>query len=132
MSERDMSWTEYVREQVNKFEEMIGEFEERFRSTAKLSTEEDTRLLLLARHLMWLLTSTVRALRDKATRALYWYGRRRPREFFELLKESLDLNDPYVHERMLSAAYGIAMARHHDFNDKSFTEGELPRWARAL
>ncbi len=132
MAERDVSWTEYVRQYAEDFEGLVSEFEERFRSTAKISPEEDTRLLLLARHLMWLLTSTVRTLRDKATRALYWYGRRKPREFFDLLKESLALNDPYVSERMLAAAYGVAMARQHDLTDKSFSEGKLPRWARAL
>lgn len=132
MAERDLSWSEYVREHTEEFEEFCSEFETRFHEAGEFTREGDARLALLARHLMWLLTSNVRILRDKATRAMYWYGRRKPREFFGLLEESFDINDPYVSERMLAAAYGIAMARQSDFNDLSFTREELPRWARAL
>ena len=69
---------------------------------------------------MWILTSTVRPLRDQATRALYWYGRRFPQDFFKLVMKSFTINDPYVSERMLAATYGIAMARQNDFEDTSF------------
>lgn len=132
MADRDMSWTEYVRHHVDDFEGLVGEFEGRFRAAATSAPEDDARFLLLARHLMWVLTSTVRALRDRATRALYWYGRRKPREFFGLLKESLELNDPYVPERMLAAAYGVALALQHDVSDASFSKAELPVWGRTL
>ena len=81
---------------------------------------------------MWALTSTVRPLRDKTTRALYWYGRRFPQEFFDLVMQSLSINDPYVSERMLAATYGVAMARQHDFQDDSFTREILPLYGRQL
>ena len=74
---------------------------------------------------MWVLTSTVRPLRDKATRALYWYGRRFPQEFFDLVIKSLSINDPYVPERMLAATYGVAMARQHDFQDYQFYKRDI-------
>ena len=71
-------------------------------------------------------------MRDQATRALYWYGRRFPQEFFELVLKSFKINDPYVPERMLAETYGIAMARQNDFEDTSFVTEMLPLHAREL
>ena len=129
MAERDLSWTEYVRRNRYSFEETVIHFEKTCRDVEDLSKE---RLHLLAEYMMWLLTSTVRPLRDQATRALYWYGRRFPQEFFELVTKSLTINDPYVSERMLAATYGIAMARQNDFEDTSFVTEVLPEYAKQL
>jgi len=131
MPERDISWTEYVRENVEQFEKTLVRFEAACQSDEPLSKME-ARLCLLAEHIMWLLTSTVRPLRDKATRALYWYGRRFPEQFFDLVLSSLEINDPYVPERMLAATYGVAMARQYDFRDPSFAEIILPIYGRKL
>ena len=132
MPDRDQSWTEYVRLNVDDLEKMLMRFEAAGQSNQKLSDISEKRLHLLAEHIMWLLTSTVRPLRDKATRALYWYGRRFPQEFFDLVMESLSINDPYIPERMLAATYGVAMARQHDFQDASFVREMLPLYGRKL
>ena len=132
MPERDQSWTEYVRQNVEGFEKMLIRFEAACQSDQELSDISEARLNLWAKHIMWLLTSTVRPLRDKATRALYWYGRRFPQEFFDLVMESLSINDPYIPERMLAATYGVAMARQHDFQDASFAKEMLPVYGRKL
>ena len=132
MPERDLSWTEYVRPNVEGFEKMLLCFEEDCQRDRELSDISEKRLHLLAEYIMWVLTSTRRPLRDKATRALYWYGRRFPQEFLDLVMKSFSINDPYVSERMLAAAYGIAMARQHDFQDDSFTRGILPLYGRKL
>ena len=58
----------------------------------------------------WLLTSTLRDLRDHATHAIYWYGRGDPKALFELTLSSLNANDPYVLDRLLAATYGVVMA----------------------
>ena len=87
MPERDQSWTEYVRYNRESFEKRLMRFEEACQSDRELSDLSEKRLHLLAEYIMWVLTSTVRPLRDKATRALYWYGRRFPQEFFELGNE---------------------------------------------
>lgn len=129
MSERDLSWTEYVRRNRYSFEETVIRFEDTCRNAQDLSKE---RLYLFAEYIMWILTSTVRPLRDQATRALYWYGRRFPQEFFGLVLKSFTINDPYVFERMLAATYGIAMARQNDFEDNSFITEVLPLYARQL
>ena len=132
MPERDLSWTEYVRYNVESFEKRLMRFEEACQSNQELSDTSEGCLHLLAEYMMWLLTSTRRPLRDKATRALYWYGRRFPQEFLDLVIKSLRINDPYVSERMLAAAYGTAMARQHDFQDNSFTKEILPLYGRKL
>ncbi len=129
MSERDLSWTEYVRLNRYSFEETVIHFEKTCRDVEDLSKE---RLHLLAEYIMWILTSTVRPLRDQATRALYWYGRRFPQQFLDLVMKSLTINDPYVSERMLAATYGIAMARQNDFEDTSFVTEMLPSYGRQL
>ena len=81
MSERNLSWTEYVRWNRYSFEETVIRFEETCRNDQNISGYGKKRLLLFAEYIMWILTSTVRPLRDQATRALYWYGRRFPQDF---------------------------------------------------
>ena len=132
MLERDLSWTEYVRHNAAGLEKRLVRFEEACQSDQELSDISEKRLHLLAEYIMWVLTSTVRPLRDKVTRALYWYGRRFPQEFFDLVMNSLSINDPYVPERMLAATYGVTMARQHDFEDASFTRDMLPLYGRKL
>ena len=132
MSERDLGWTEYVRYRRYDFEKIVTRFEETCQRDQNLSDFSKERLHLLAEYIMWMLTSTVRPLRDQATRALYWYGRRFPEEFLGLVTKSFTINDPYVPERMLAATYGIAMARQNDFKDTSFVKEILPLYARQL
>ena len=132
MPERDLSWTGYVQYNVEGFEKKLMRFEEVCQSNQELSDTSEKCLHLLAEYIMWVLTSTVRPLRDKATRALYWYGRRFPQEFLDLVMKSLSINDPYIPERMLAATYGTAMARQHDFQDTSFVREILPLYGRKL
>ena len=132
MAERDLSWTEYVRYNRYDFENILERLEETCQNDQDISELSAKRLHLLAEHIMWILTSTVRPLRDKATRALYWYGRRFPKEFFDLVLKSFSINDPYVSERMLAATYGIAMARQNDFQDDSFVKKMLSKYAIKL
>ena len=132
MPERDLSWTEYVRHNVEGFEKRLARFKETCQSDQELSDSSEKHLHLLAEYIMWILTSTARPLRDKGTRALYWYGRRFSQEFLDLVVKSLSIDDPYIPERMLAATYGVAMARQHDFQDSSFTREMLPLYGRKL
>ena len=132
MSDRDLSWTEHVRKNRYSFEKRLNRFEETCQSYQELSDIGKERLHLIAEYIIWVLTSTVRPLRDQATRALYWYGRRFPEEFLGLVTKSFTINDPYVSERMLAATYGIAMARQNDFEDTSFVTEVLPSYGKQL
>ena len=132
MAERDTSWTEYIRLNVKSCEKLLERFETSCQSNQQLSDISKLRLHLLAGYIMWLLTSTVRPLRDKATRALYSYGRRFPKKILKLATTSLGIDDPYISERMLAAIYGVAMARQHDFEDASFANSVLPVYGTEL
>ncbi len=134
MSERDLSWTEYVRHNRYRysFEKKLMQFEKACQDNQDLSEFSVKCLHLYAEYIVWILTSTVRPLRDQATRALYWYGRRFPLKFFDLVIKSFSIDDPYVSERMLAATYGIAMARQNDFEDTSFVDEMLPIYGKEL
>ena len=132
MQQRDLSWTEHVRGNIDELEMLLTRFEGACRTRDTWSDMMKQRMRLLAEYSMWVLTSTVRPLRDQATRALHWYGRRQPEEFVDLVLGSLDINDPYVSERMLAAAYGVAMARQFDFKDSGFAEMVLPQYGQQV
>ncbi len=111
MAERDLRWSEWIRLNQEGFRNEKGiiadilDWENRWQTSAAVTSENKLR----ARWFMWTLTSTVRDLRDHATRALYWFGNRDPKTLFDLTIDSLSINDPYVPERMLAACYGVAM-----------------------
>jgi hypothetical protein len=82
--------------------------------------------------MMWVLTSTVRPLRDKATRALYWYGRRQPEQFLDLVLNSLEINDPYVPERMLAATYVLQWHGNMILRIQAFLKSSTRIWMPTL
>ena len=129
VSERDLSWTEWVRgTRLERFNDLFA-IELKWKEDFTMRTQSDR---LRAKWVMWFLTSTDIELRDVATRALYWYGRSAPADLFEESLGSLGINDSYVPERMLAASYGVAMAQHVDIEDKTFVSVTLPEFARGL
>jgi len=139
MPERDQSWTECVRGRATEFLRYIDRFEGQCRAAEEMVGGGDEVALSQIRHLQlkahcaqWLLTSTHRELRDKATRALYWFGRAFPDTLFCMAGDSLAINDPYVPERMIAAAYGVTMALHYCTDRADFQEEALPVFAQRL
>lgn len=132
MPERDVSWTEHVRASLGELTSNLARFEKACRDATPFTALGEARAELAAGYFRWLLTSTHHLLRDSATRALYWYGRRFPRKLFAETVRSLVVNDPYVPERMLAASYGVAMALHADPAHDEFRGEVLPRYAREL
>jgi hypothetical protein len=118
VADRDLSWTEWIRSDYAEpwhrpldIEGDVRHLEERWKNNHKSRTASDR---LRAKWLIWGLTTTVRNLRDRITRALYWFGRGDPASLFTLAEQAADINDPYVFERTLAASYGVAMAIHAD------------------
>lgn len=110
--ERDLRWSEWLRRNQDDFRPRshsvlrdLQQLEQLWRAGKRRAGDR-----LRARWVMWTLTSTVRILRDQATRALYWFGRSDLEGIFALTIESLVVNDAYVGERMLAASYGIVMS----------------------
>lgn len=126
--ERDILWTEWIRHNRKKLLEDCKRLANRW----KIIFERTPSDILRARWLMWILTSTVRILRDQVTHTLYWFGRGNPQVLFDMTIKSLSINDPYVPERMLAASYGTAMALHGDPENKDFRENILPQFALEL
>ncbi|MFX1296455.1 MAG: hypothetical protein ACFFD2_16570 [Promethearchaeota archaeon] len=105
MVDRDLFWTEWVRNNGLLLVEALQIFEQLLKST-----DFDKNIaFLMANFCKWLLTTTYLGLRDKTTYILYLFGKRFPELFVDLIESSMDINDPYVIERMLAALYGIVM-----------------------
>ena len=108
LSDRDLTWTEYVRSPYwnnNRIEKLIKGLEN-FSRTGGGNKEK---LYLGAYVAMWCLTTVSHRQRYNMTKALYWYGRRYPIEFLEIVEYGSDINDPYIPERLYGVAYGIAL-----------------------
>lgn len=128
IGERDLRWTEWVRKNRSSIQDDIQWLEEQWQRNSGPRTESDR---LRALWLMWLLTTTSHNLRDRTTRALYWFGRSDPVGLFEQMERASDIDDPSVFERMLAAAYGVAMALHTDRQSES-RKVVLPDHARRV
>ena len=132
MNERDLSWSEYLRKQGSYFEDVMSEFERRSRIQETKTAMAVQKQHYLAKAIVWILTSTDRALRDKATRALYYYGCEFPNQLMKLVHESFKINDPYVSERSLASLYGVTMACHNSIENEIFTKEYLPEIGTSL
>jgi len=103
---RDKRWSEWCRRNSDEIQKDIEDLKTLWRASSRRAPVDHLRALWV----MWTLTSTIRMLRDVATRALYWFGRGDPAGLFRIAIESLKVNDAQVSERMLAASYGVVMA----------------------
>ena len=111
VAERDLLWTEWLRTAAGNAGRTTATADvERQVRRWKTSTDRTPADALRARWLMWTLTSTDRNLRDAATEALYWFGRAAPGDLFDLAIDALAINDAYIGERVMAAAYGVVTA----------------------
>lgn len=129
MADRDLRWTEWLRHERADILSDVRWLEERWRANGAVGSQPDA---LRALWVKWVLTSTVRELRDQATRTLYWFGRGNPAVLFDLTIDSLGINDPYVSERMLAASYGVAMVLQNGEGADRFRDDRLPRFAKKI
>jgi len=124
----DLLWTEFLRQSDNS-SAVTRAIEWIERTSGKHVPAQSTAnyLTLLATFL----STTRRTLRDRATRAVVILGERDPSALFMAVDHSLSFVDPYVPERMLAAAYGVAMRTWADPNGDAARE-HLPAFARKL
>lgn len=128
MPSRDLFWSEFLRGAYRESAVLrLIEWIEATEGARRDAAVVDNCITLLS----LILTTTRRALRDRATRALYLLGLERPKSLFDHTAMSLDFNDPYVPERMLAASYGVAMSMWADpVGDR--VRLSLPAFAREL
>jgi hypothetical protein len=125
-TQRDLVWSEWLRTNATEIERDLKFLTERWENET-LGPAEIRRV----RWVMWTLTSTVRYLRDLATRALYSFALKQPAQYFELALESLSCTDTYVPERMFAAGYGAALSVWADSSAAAMRQ-TLPTTAKAI
>jgi len=115
LPKRDLLWSEYIRKYyaIGAFDRILRWFE---KSERKISAEQ---ALTFMKILMWLQTTTRNVTRDRASRALFFLGRSQPKLFFNLTIDCLTIDDPYIHERMISVSYGIVLTLVKDGRQKT-------------
>jgi len=101
--ERDLSWTEYIREHKRDFIRALDTRFQRWHTGLNNHDPEIERLRAIS--LSWLLSSTCIQLRDQATQVLTQYGCHYPAELFSITINSFKCDDPYVYERLLASSY---------------------------
>jgi hypothetical protein len=129
MADRDLRWTEWVRLNRRELLTDVGSFDKKWRQNPG---QRDQSERLRACWFMWLLTSTYRELRDSATKALLFFGLGDPEGVFLLTVRSLDINDPYVAERMLAVSYGLTMTLYFRKDQERFQTVLMPWFALTL
>ena len=119
MPERDASWSIFLHDawQTRGAVDRLVDWA----SSVSRDSEIDAGTVdLCALTLAWMLTTSNRFLRDRATKALVCLLTGRLDAVARLVDRFADIDDPYVAERVHAVAYGVAM-RSHD----SFAVGEL-------
>ena len=108
MAERDLFWSEYLRQadQSSSIVYRLLNWVERSTESGIGGDVAPNTISLLS----LFLTTTNRYLRDRTTRALFLVGLDHPNYLFERSLRSLQFNDVYMPERMLAASYGVAMS----------------------
>lgn len=129
VSQRDLIWSEWLRRNEDKLLKDVERSIAGWISNIENHCNSD---ILKAKWYMWMLTTTIHRLRIKTTLALYWFGRGDAIGLFELTESAVEINDPYVFERMLAASYGAAMALCTEAKQESFRAEVLPKFAKRL
>ena len=108
LSRRDYLWTEYINH-ISPYEERIYQLVDLYISGKNLNglTKESLWLLLLV--FSWLLTSSNRGLRDKASQALVELLKRNFEMCKRLLEKFETVNDPYVLQRLYGIVFGACL-----------------------
>ncbi len=107
LPERDRRWTEWVRLRTS---DLVLEDLKALIDYWAREFDRNDQDGLNALATAWLLTSTSEQVRDLATKALQRYGRPEPKRAFVIASRMLDVDDPYVIERAVGAAFGATCA----------------------
>ena len=105
MPERDAFWTTWLNDQSADSDSDVGVLIEWCLGGQVSHTNSDNQFLA-ALVLCWVFTSSNRPMRDRATKALTSLFLRNQGIFIELLKRFEAIDDYYILERLLAAAYG--------------------------
>lgn len=108
MAERDAWWSIFLHEQIGA-EGAVDRLVGWAWSSHDKSHLDDESVRLASKALAWFLTTSNRFLRDQSTKALVALLTPRIHILHDLLRDFARVDDPYVVERVLAAAYGCAL-----------------------
>ena len=131
MAERDALWSIYLYRPWDSQSPAYRLVDWVLKLLPDTKLEEDV-VELASIALAWILTTSNRFLRDRATKALVTLLTKHLDILLVILQRFADVNDPYVAERLYAVAYGVVMRR-HDVKDVAqwvydnvFANGEPP------
>lgn len=108
MAERDVEWSIPLANAYSEAEAAIEQIISWALGDQCLPATDET-MRLTATILAWMLSTSARKTRDRATKALARIFLLRPGVMMGILDRFHDVNDPYVVERLWASAYGAAM-----------------------
>ena len=111
MPDRDAWWSVYVHDAYGTHG-AVDRLLDWASSLDPLTSIDDEAVDLCAVALSWMLTTSNRFLRDRATTALVSLLTGRVAAVVRLVRRFADVDDPYVAERVYAVAYGVAMRCH--------------------
>ena len=111
MPERDSWWSVYLHQAYGRHG-AVDRLVDWASSLGPSTPVEDEAADLCAIALSWMLTTSNRFLRDRATTALVSLLTGRMAAVVRLVERFADVDDPYVAERVYGVAYGVAMRSH--------------------
>src|SRR5437016_10242615 len=111
MPERDAWWSVYLHQAWGSHSAIDRLVDWASSLTPNTSLDDET-VDLCAISLSWMLTTSNRFLRDRATEALVSLLTGRLAAVLRLVERFADVDDPYVAERVYAVAYGVAMRCH--------------------
>ena len=113
LADRDAWWSIFLHYQYGQHSAVDRLVEWAWFAEDKKHVSDDS-VMVCAIALAWFLTTSNRFLRDRATKALVSLLRDRIHILGDVIKEFLNVNDPYVSERLYAVAYGCAMRSDDD------------------
>ena len=122
MPERDVLWSTHIHSSENSEGAVNRLIDWGLLISPDMELEEDV-AELASIALAWMLTSSNRFVRDRATKALVSVLTGRLDTLHKILKRFAGVNDLYVAERLYAVAYGVAM-RSHDVEKV----GDVAQW----
>lgn len=114
LADRDTWWSIFLHYQYGQHSAVDRLVEWAWFAEDKKHVSDDS-VMLCAIALAWFLTTSNRFLRDRATKALVSLLTDRIHIVGDIIKEFLNVNDPYVSERLYAVAYGCAMRSDNDY-----------------
>lgn len=110
MADRDSIWTTFLHDTYNQESSVtrLVDWALQYESNIYNSLSDES-ALLAGKALGWLFTSTNIAFRDSATKALTCLMVNNLNVATSLIGDFFEVNDPYIHERILAAIYGAVL-----------------------